>query len=1102
MSRRAVWGLGVLAVLLVMVLEPVAQLAGRLVPQAQDWAPWPLPPELARGAGLLLAVPGGILFLRAWWSGEASSRGLLPLALVQVLMLASTRWSLDPDLTWSHGRDLAVAGVLGLFLGRCLCGRDRRDLLTLGLTLATLAGAVVSLAAPEVGRMHDLYYPGAWRGLWSHKNLFGFVTAAAWTAVLGTWTQRRTRTSLVLLAVIAPVLGSTMSASSLVTLAWVSVVWLAARAALRGPGGFPSPRRWRLLLLGMAAVALLAWALVGGILLESLGRTETVLVGRFRLWRCLGQALAARPLEGFGFRALFSDPQHWKPRLQREAWGAAHAHDDALELAVGCGLPCALLYLVALLLALDEVPGLVAAGHQDRAVWRLLLVLGLFLPLGSIDILVAGDRPLFWMLLVASLAEAGDTGPPALGGPEGSASHLPGPARVALVMPRVAPYRVPFLRALAGLPGFSFHLLLDELAPCPGGEVPPEVAALPLPATVLSGGIALSTRRYADGEERLLWLRGGYQAALRELAPEVVVSMEFGWRSLMAAFFCWRRRVPLVLWWEGTPRSERRAGWLRRLLRRLLSRLSRRILTFGPESERYLLDLGIPPHELVPLTPSVDADRIGGAARPTRARRPLARAELAARGVVLMTVGRLIPAKGIREYLAALTALQARRPDLEFTAVFLGDGPLRGEVEATPEPLRSRLRVLGWCPPAEVPTHLGTADVLVFPTLGDVWGMAVLEALAAGVPVLASRHSGIATALLQNPGCGQVFDPEDPEDFVRHLEAALEGGLAGRGGLDPGAARELLMRCSPERACRPVESMLQALVPRQAHPSDGEAVAAPVPPARVAPGDRVRVAAILAFRDEEAYLAHTLRNLRDQDVAFALLDNGSEDGSRQVALRPEFDTHRIRVEDLPYLGYFSLEQQLEAKARVATSLEVDWVLHLDADEVPHPYAPEETLRDAISRIDRAGYTAIDFDEFVFLPLEDEYVPGGRGPQPMRTYYFHQPTTPRLMRAWKRSAGLSNVASGGHLLQGGDLRLCPERLALRHYIFRNQVHAREKYATRRFSPAEIERGWHRNRVAHPPLRFHFPLAHELHSLPTPADRDLTRVHPRRLQYWEW
>lgn len=209
------------------------------------------------------------------------------------------------------------------------------------------------------------------------------------------------------------------------------------------------------------------------------------------------------------------------------------------------------------------------------------------------------------------------------------------------------------------------------------------------------------------------------------------------------------------------------------------------------------------------------------------------------------------------------------------------------------------------------------------------------------------------------------------------------------------------------------------------------------------------------------------------------------------------------IVDLPYPGYFDLVAQLEAKARLIAACDADWVMHLDADEMPHSPREGETLAEAIARADAAGFNCINFREFVFLPVE-EAVSGtaSAGFFPFHHYYHFAPAPQWQMRAWRRDAALSNIASGGHLLVGDDLRLSDQDLVLRHYLFLSQQHAFEKYARRRFSDAELARGWHNNRIGLTPTRMRFPPAARLHRLARLDQHAIDASQPERMHYWQW
>jgi len=262
----------------------------------------------------------------------------------------------------------------------------------------------------------------------------------------------------------------------------------------------------------------------------------------------------------------------------------------------------------------------------------------------------------------------------------------------------------------------------------------------------------------------------------------------------------------------------------------------------------------------------------------------------------------------------------------------------------------------------------------------------------------------------------------------------------------------------------------------------------------------MKVTAILCIRNEEAYLANCLRHLVRNGIYFFIIDNESQDSSAKVYRRREFSAYFVGSEDLPFHGVFSLTDQLQNKMAIINAMKTDWVIHLDADEIPHSCRQEESLHAGLSRLDAEGWNVVNFDEFVFLPVENDYVPDTAGHQPILTYYFFQRRFPRLMRAWRKSCGFSMLYEAGHVLTGHGLRMAPESFVLRHYMFRNQEHAFTKLVNRRFAAEDIARGWHTKRMNQPADVFRFPPAASLKRLVNKDDHILDCNDPWRDHYW--
>lgn len=227
----------------------------------------------------------------------------------------------------------------------------------------------------------------------------------------------------------------------------------------------------------------------------------------------------------------------------------------------------------------------------------------------------------------------------------------------------------------------------------------------------------------------------------------------------------------------------------------------------------------------------------------------------------------------------------------------------------------------------------------------------------------------------------------------------------------------------------------------------------------------MRVVAVLATYNEERFIAGCLEHLIGQGVEVYLVDNSSTDTTLEIAER-YLGRGLIEIEELPRAGVFDLSAQLERKEQIFATLDADWFMHLDADEVRLPPRSNRTLAQAFAEVEREGYNAVNFLEFAFVPtLEDPDHDHPNFWKTMRWYYPFLPWFPHRLNAWKRQPdGEELVWSAGHRVRFPGLRMYPESFKMRHYLFLSMPHALEKYVGTRFAAAELRKGWHRRRAA--------------------------------------
>ncbi len=164
----------------------------------------------------------------------------------------------------------------------------------------------------------------------------------------------------------------------------------------------------------------------------------------------------------------------------------------------------------------------------------------------------------------------------------------------------------------------------------------------------------------------------------------------------------------------------------------------------------------------------------------------------------LLFVGRISPEKGLHVLMDAFEELARRRPELELTLVGeeavvpkemlvdvardervralaeFYDGSYEEALVARLSPeVRPRVTLTGRIEYAEVAAHYRSANVFVLPSFREAFGMPAAEALAAGVPVVASRTGGIVE-VVEDGVTGLLVEPGDTDGLARAIERLLD----------------------------------------------------------------------------------------------------------------------------------------------------------------------------------------------------------------------------------------------------------------------------------------------------------------------------------------
>jgi glycosyltransferase involved in cell wall biosynthesis len=176
----------------------------------------------------------------------------------------------------------------------------------------------------------------------------------------------------------------------------------------------------------------------------------------------------------------------------------------------------------------------------------------------------------------------------------------------------------------------------------------------------------------------------------------------------------------------------------------------------------------------------------------------------------IVHVGKLTPAKGQEDLIAAFAGLAPSFPEL--VLVIVGDGELRPHLETRVSVLGLEKRVLFSGFRKDVLDLVAAADLFVFPSREEGLGGALIEALLLAVPVVASSAGGIPEILNGDPPLGAVAPPANPDALRQAMQETLSLSQEQRTMATSRARRIAEERFSDQQLVRQLKTLFQEMV--------------------------------------------------------------------------------------------------------------------------------------------------------------------------------------------------------------------------------------------------------------------------------------------------
>ena len=260
-------------------------------------------------------------------------------------------------------------------------------------------------------------------------------------------------------------------------------------------------------------------------------------------------------------------------------------------------------------------------------------------------------------------------------------------------------------------------------------------------------------------DTRYIHLPANIGKELSKIMPDVVVAMEYNPAALQALLWAKSHSKKFVHWTDGTLHSERNIGTVQKITRKIITSNADSCIASSTKAKEKLLAWGVPEEKIFISLLTVDISKF----------QKVERAPVPGR---ILYVGSMIPRKGLDLLVDALPYVNC-----DFELRIVGNGTeeeiKQRSAAAEQKGILDKLTFCGFLQGENLTDEYRRAQVFVLPTREDCFGLVLLEAMCAGVPIVASKYADGAYDTVVAGENGYIADPFAPNAFGRTIDKTI-----------------------------------------------------------------------------------------------------------------------------------------------------------------------------------------------------------------------------------------------------------------------------------------------------------------------------------------
>lgn len=367
----------------IFVIISLTFFAGGLGLGATETSPGLIPDSVLTVIRYFIWLTSMLLICLNWQTAlRTASRDKL-LWILTAIILLSFLWSDNKILTLLDSREVWQMTSFGLYFATRFSLKEQVKLIAWTFAVGALLSTIVALALPSIGQ-DNVDYPGAWKGIYDHKNTFGSMMIISTFAFLLLPLDKPNHQLYKWLGLglsIAMIILSTSRTSLVIFGLIMTFVWFYRHFRWQGKISVIFLDILILLLSCTAIVVVVNWVTI----LTGLGRDPT-LTGRTILWDFIITKIQERPWLGYGRSAFWAEGNRYGTEAGELVAGsfiAPHAHNGFLDLGLDVGLIGLVLFLISFTTGLFWAMRRAYATQNPEEFWPLVFLL--FLAMNNIS---------------------------------------------------------------------------------------------------------------------------------------------------------------------------------------------------------------------------------------------------------------------------------------------------------------------------------------------------------------------------------------------------------------------------------------------------------------------------------------------------------------------------------------------------------------------------------------------------------------------------------------------------------------------------------------------------------------------------------------------